>query len=94
MKLGVLVTAIVKQNRIQVDPERVRETVEAIAASYEKPEEVVQWYYGNQELLGGVQSAVMEAQVVDWVLEYSGARVDEEPTTFDRLVEAAKQSKG
>ena len=94
VKLGVLVTAIVKQNRIQVDPERVRETVEAIAASYEKPEEVVQWYYGNQELLGGVQSAVMEDQVVDWVLEHSGARVDEEPTTFDRLVETAKQSKG
>jgi len=94
VKLGVLVTAIVKQNRIQVDPDRVRETVETIAASYEKPEEVVQWYYGNQEMLGGVQSAVMEDQVVDWVLEHSGIRVDEEATTFDRLVEAAKQSKG
>jgi trigger factor len=94
VKLGLLVSAIVKQNRIQVDTERVRETVEAIAASYEKPKEVVQWYYGNQEMLGGVQSAVMEDQVVDWVLEHSGVRVDEEATTFDQLVEAAKQSKG
>jgi trigger factor len=94
VKLGVLVTAIVRQNRIQVDPERVRETVESIAASYEKPEEVVQWYYGNQEMLGGVQSAVMEDQVVDWVLEHSGLQVDDESTTFDRLVDAAKQSKG
>ena len=90
VKLGVLVTAIVRQNQIQVDPERVREAVESIAASYEKPEEVVQWYYGNQEMLGGVQSAVMEDQVVDWVLEYSGVQVDDETMTFDRLVDAAR----
>jgi trigger factor len=94
VRLGVLVTAIVKQNRIQIDPDRVRETVETIAASYEKPEEVVQWYYGNQEMLGNIQSAVMEEQVVDWVLENSGVQVENTNTTFDRLVEAAKQSKG
>jgi trigger factor len=94
VKLGVLVTAIVRQNRIQVDPDRVRETIETIAASYEKPEEVVQWYYGKQDLLGSVQSAVIEEQVVDWVLENSGVRVENKDTTFDQLVEAAKQSKG
>jgi trigger factor len=94
VKLGVLVTAIVRQNRIQIDPDRVRETVETIAASYEKPEDVIQWYYGNQEMLGGVQSAVMEDQVVDWVLEHSGVPVENTETTFDQLVEAAKQSKG
>jgi trigger factor len=94
VRLGVLVTAIVKQNHIQIDPDRVRETVETIAASYEKPEEVVQWYYGNQEMLGNIQSAVMEEQVVDWVLENSGVQVENTNTTFDRLVQAAKQSKG
>jgi trigger factor len=94
VKLGVLVTAIARQNRLQIDPERVRETIETIAASYEKPEEVVQWYYGNQEMLGNVQSAVMEEQVVDWVLEHSGIQVENVETTFDRLVEAARQSKG
>jgi trigger factor len=94
VRLGVLVTAIVKQNRIQIDPDRVRETIETIAASYEKPGEVVQWYYGNQEMLGGVQSAVIEEQVVDWVLENSGMQVENKDTTFDLLVEAAKQFKG
>jgi trigger factor len=94
VKLGVLVTAIVKQNRIQIDPDRVRETIETIAASYEKPEEVVQWYYGNQELLSTVQSAVIEEQAVDWMLEYSGIQAANTPTTFDALVEAAKQAKG
>ena len=94
VRLGVLVTAIVKQNHIQIDPDRVRETIETIAASYEKPEEVVQWYYGNQEMLGNIQSAVIEEQVIDWVLEHSGVQVENIETTFDRLVETAKQSKG
>ena len=94
VRLGVLVTAIVRQNSIQIDPDRVRETIETIAASYEKPEEVVQWYYGNQEMLGNIQSAVIEEQAVEWVLENSGVQVENTNTTFDRLVEAAKQFKG
>jgi trigger factor len=94
VKLGVIVSEIVKQNQLQVDPERVRNLVETIAASYEKPEEVVQWYYGNQEMLAGVQSAVIEEQVVDWVVEHGDIDVDEQKTSFNELVEEAKQSQG
>jgi len=94
VKLGVIVSEIAKQNQIQLDPDRVRELVETIAASYEKPEEVVQWYYGNQEMLSGVQSAVIEEQVVEWVVEHSGVDVKDEKTTFPALVEEAKQSQG
>ena len=94
VKLGVIVSEIAKQNQIQLDPDRVRELVVTIAASYEKPEEVVQWYYGNQEMLSGVQSAVIEEQVVEWVVEHSGIDVNDEKTTFSALVEEAKQSQG
>jgi len=89
-----VVSEIAKQNQIQVDPDRVRQMVETIASSYEKPEEVVQWYYGNQEMLAGVQSAVIEEQVVDWVVEHSGVDVEELKTTFSALVDEAKQSQG
>lgn len=94
VKLGVIVSEIAKHNQIQIDPDRVRQMVETIASSYEKPEEVVQWYYGNQEMLSGVQSAVIEEQVVDWVVEHSGVEVEEVKTTFSALVEEAKQSQG
>jgi trigger factor len=94
LRLGVIVSEIAKLNQIQVDPDRVRELVETIASSYEKPEEVVQWYYGNQEMLAGVQSAVIEEQVVDWIVEHSGIEVEELNTTFNALVEEAKQSQG
>jgi len=94
VKLGVIVSEIAKQNQIQLDPDRVRELVETIASSYEKPEEVVQWYYGNQEMLSGAQSAVIEEQVVEWVVDHSGIDVNDEKTTFLALVEEAKQSQG
>lgn len=94
VKLGVLLSEIVKQNQIQVDADRVRQNIETIAASYENPDEVVQYYYGNQEMLSGVQTAVIEEQAVDWILENSGVTVEDKPSSFDELVEAAKQSKG
>ena len=94
VKLGVVVSEIARQNQLQVDPDRVRQMVETIASSYEKPEEVVQWYYGNQDMLAGVQSAVIEEQVVDWVVEHSGVEVEELKTTFSALVDEAKQSQG
>jgi len=94
LKLGVIVSEIAKLNQIQLDPDRVRELVETIASSYEKPEEVIQWYYGNQEMLSGVQSAVIEEQVVEWVVEHSGIDVNDQITTFFALIEEAKQSQG
>jgi trigger factor len=94
VKLGVLVNEVVNRNQLQIDPDRVRDAVESVAASYENPEEVIQYYYGNQEMLAGVQQAVMEEQVVDWVLEHEDIKVEDTQTSFDGLVEAAKQSKG
>jgi trigger factor len=94
VKLGVLVSEVIKQNQLQIDPDRVREAVETVAASYENPEEVIQHYYGSQEILAGVQQVVMEDQVIDWVLENAGLEIQDNQTTFDALVEAARQPKG
>lgn len=83
--LGLLIAEIIKQNQLQIDPERVREEVESIASSYEKPDEVVQWYYSNQEMLSGVQSYVMEDIVADWVME--NAQVEDKPMSFDEAMQ-------
>jgi trigger factor len=94
VKLGVVVSEVARRNQVQLDPDRVRETVETIAASYEKPEEVLQWYYGNQDKLAGVQSSVIEDQVVEWIVEHSGVTVQDENMTFSEIVEEAKKSQG
>jgi trigger factor len=85
--LGLLIGEIIKQNKIQLDQERVRETIEDYASSYEAPEEVVKHYYSNREQLAAVQNVVLEDQVVDWVLEQ--ASIKEESTSFSALTAGA-----
>jgi trigger factor len=94
VRLGVIVSEVAKRNHIVLDQDKVRETVATIAASYEKPEEVIQWYYGNQEMLHGVQSNVIEGQVVDWIVEHAGITVVDQPMSFNELVEEARRTQG
>ncbi len=86
VSLGLLIAEIIQRNQLQVDPERVRETIENLAQSYEKPEEVVQWYYSNQEMLAGVQTLIMEETVVEWVA--GQAKITEKTTSFTEIMQA------
>ena len=63
---------------------RVRQAVESHASGYENPEEVVRWIYGNREQLSSVEMAVLEDQVVDWVLERT--KVLDEQIPFDEMM--------
>lgn len=83
--LGLILGQIIRDNEIKADPERVRETVERMAASYEQPQEVLDYYYGDEERLSSVQALVMEEQVVDLMLEQ--VQVEDEPLTFAQLTE-------
>jgi trigger factor len=80
VKLGLLVGELVRRNNIQVDPARVRQMVERIASTYEEPENMVNWYYADQQRLSEIHSMVLEDQVVDWLLER--AQVTELPSDF------------
>ncbi len=84
VSLGLLIAEVVKANEIKLDEERVRARVEEVAQSYEQPQEVIDYYYSNQQQLAALQNLVMEEQVVDWVLEQ--AQVEDEPTSFDALM--------
>lgn len=84
VSLGLLIAELVKINRITIDPVRVRSTIELIASSYEEPEQVVKWYYGNRDLLSGIEALVLEDQVVDWLLER--AKVQGVASTFQALM--------
>ena len=91
---GLLLGELAQQNSIRIDGARVRQAIEKVASTYEQPAEVMQMYYGNQQLLQQVESAVMEEQVVDWVLE--NAKVTPQEMKFQEVIagaaEAASQS--
>ncbi len=80
VSLGLLMAEIVKAAEITVDNDKVKAFIEDRAASYDDPEQVIQYHYSNEELLNSVQSAVMEEQVVDHVLDQ--AEVADEATDY------------
>ncbi|MCY4641154.1 MAG: trigger factor [Gammaproteobacteria bacterium] len=82
--LGLIIGEIIRQNEIQLDPARVSRELNAIASSYANPEEIVQYYRGNVQAMAGIESKVMEDQVVEWVLER--ARQVPRAFTFDEMV--------
>ena len=86
--LGLIIAEIVKRHGISADPDRVRETVEDMASTYEDPKEVIDFYMGNREQRASVESLVLEDQVVDWVLQQ--AKVEEKPYSFKELTESAQ----
>ena len=81
--LGLIITEIIKEHRIELDHAQVRAQVEEIASTYEEPTRVVNWYFSDRERLSGVESLVLENQVVEWILER--AQVTDEPASFDRI---------
>ncbi|MEX0958992.1 MAG: trigger factor [Burkholderiales bacterium] len=88
VKLGLIVAELVQAEKLQARPEQVKGVVEEFARSYEKPEEVVRWYYQNPERLREVESIVLEDNVVQWVL--GKAKVEEKDMPFDELMGDAK----
>ena len=84
LSLDLLVAEIIKEHRIELDHARVRARVETIASTYQEPAKVLDWYYSDRERLSGIESAVFEDQVVEWILEH--AQVTDEPTSFDRVM--------
>lgn len=82
--LGLILAEIVKAHQLQPKPEQVRSVVEEQAQSYERPEEVVRWFYQSPERLRDIESLVLEDNVVDWVLKT--AKVEDAPVAFDELM--------
>ena len=65
VKLGLLVSEIVKVESISADEQRVKDEVKKIASTYEQSDEVENYYLQNQEALSGLQMKVLEDQVVE-----------------------------
>ena len=69
--LGLVLGEVIQQQELKADPKKVRESIEELASTYESPDEVINWYYGNQEQLATIESSVLEDQVFDYVIDQS-----------------------
>jgi trigger factor len=81
--LGLLVTHIVQAQGIKVDRERVLARLSALVEGYPNPDEARRAYLQNGDAMRQIESAALEDQVVEWVVER--AQVTDRPMTFTEL---------
>ncbi|AMO56288.1 trigger factor [Endozoicomonas montiporae] len=85
--LGLIVGEVVKQREVKVDDDRVRAMIEEMASAYQEPQQVIDWYYSNEQQLSQVKYVVLEEQVVDTVLE--NAKVSEAEVSYQDAIKPA-----
>lgn len=87
--LGLLLGEVIRKEELSADPARVREVIEDMASTYEEPQEVVNWYYGNKDQLASVEGMVLEDQVIDAIL--LKASVTESSCSYEEALRADPQ---
>lgn len=84
VRLGLVVAELVRAHSLQAKPEQIKAHVEELAASYEKPADVVRWYTSDNRRMAEVEAVVIESNVTDFVL--SKVKVTDKPISFDELM--------
>lgn len=84
VKLGLIVGEIVRRHEIKPDREKVQQNLQALAATYNDPQQVIDYYQRDRAAMMNIEAIVIEDQVVDWVL--SQAKILPETTTFAALM--------
>jgi len=84
VRLGLVVAELVRSNELHAKPEQINAHIEELAASYEKPADVVRWYQGDNRRMAEVEAIVIENNVTEFVL--SKAQITEKAVSFDELM--------
>ncbi|MDG6895825.1 trigger factor [Volucribacter amazonae] len=84
VQVGLLLSNVISSNELKVDEERVAKMIQDIASAYEQPQEVVEYYNSNKELMNNIRNVVLEEQAIDAVL--SKAQVTEKTASFDEVM--------
>jgi trigger factor len=81
---GLLVGEVARQNGLRLDPKRLNETLQLIASTYEDPQQVIDLYRNDPNLMSSLRNRVMEEQVIDWIAERADAT--EKALSFSELM--------
>lgn len=82
--VGLLLGEVISQHELKADEDRVKALIEEMASAYEDPQEVVEFYSKNKELMNNMRNVALEEQAVETLL--AKAKVTEKPTTFSELM--------
>ena len=90
VRLGLILSQLVADNKLNATPEQVKAQIEDFAQSYEDPKEVLKYYYSDRRRLGEVEALVLEENVVNYVL--GKAKVSTTAVAFDELMGSNAQA--
>lgn len=90
VKMALILSALISHHGLEVDADALRRAVESIASTYQHPEEVVNWYYANQEQLSGVKSQVLENSMLDELLK--SATLSDRACTYQEAIALGQQA--
>lgn len=82
--LGLVMNKLIADNSIQVDQDRVRQELQSMVAGHQNPQEMLQQYVQNREMMQGLEVGILEDQVVEWVAEQ--AQVEDKATDLETLL--------
>ena len=94
VKLGVLISKVLQDAKLEVDQARVTAFIEDMASSYEDPAEVIEYFTTDKKQRAQIEAVVLEDQVVDHILQ--GAKVSETEVSYQELLkeQQARQQQG
>jgi trigger factor len=84
VKLGLLMTEIIKQNNISSSEEKIREILAIESEGYDNPEEFIRWYLSDKQRRLQVESLALEHAIVELV--FSQAKVTPVVKSINNLV--------
>jgi len=84
VRLGLVVSELVRLNKLQAKPEQLQAHIEELSQSYEKPAEVMRWYLSDRQRMAEVEAVVIENNVTEFVL--GQVKVVDKVLPFDELM--------
>ena len=84
VRLGLVVSELVRQHKLQAKPEQLQAHIEELSQSYEKPAEVMRWYLSDRQRMAEVEAVVIENNVTEYVL--GQVKVVDKVLPFDALM--------
>ncbi len=83
-KLRLLLGELINENKLHADADQIRAMVDVFSLSFEKPADVVKWYYDDPKRLDEPSALATEENAVEWVLKQ--AKVKDKKVKFDDLM--------
>ncbi|MCU7368356.1 trigger factor [Pantoea stewartii] len=88
--VGLLLGEVIRTHELKADEDRVKVLIEEMASAYEDPQEAIEFYSKNNELMNNMRNVALEEQAVEAVL--AKAKVSEKETNFQELMNQTAQA--